>query len=115
MQEKLINEIVMWHKKTFPAATKKTQIQKLEEELNEYYSKYEEDELADVIICSVALWRRFDCRVGYGVYRYANSIILPSRMNDIVSRKMITNRKRKWKGVNGYYRHIDGSGEEKQS
>lgn len=105
MLEKIINDVVLWHKKTFPDATKETQIQKLEEELREYFVKYEESELADVIICSIALWRRFDCRVGYAVYRYANSIILPSRINDLVSEKMIINRQRKWKGVNGYYRH----------
>jgi hypothetical protein len=110
MLEMIINDVTNWHKEAFPDAEKESQIKKLEEELNEYYEKYDDSELADVFICSIALWRRFKCQIGYAVFLYASSIIPGDKANRIVAEKMRINRLRKWRIVDGVYRHVE-SGE----
>lgn len=110
MLEMIINDVANWHKETFVLATKEQQIKKLEEELNEYYEKYDDLELADVLICSISLWRRFRCPIGHAVFLYASSIIPGDKANRIVAEKMRINRLRKWIFVDGVYRHVE-SGE----
>ena len=89
MLEMIINDVANWHKEAFPDAEKESQIKKLEEELNEYYEKYDDLELADVFI---------------------SSIIPSDKANRIVAEKMRINRLRKWRIVDGVYRHVE-SGE----
>lgn len=108
MLERIINDVYEWHKQTFPDADKESQLRKLEEELNEYYEKYDSSELADVIICSISLWRRFKCPIGHAVFVYATSIVSGPKANLIVSEKMKINLKRKWHNVDGIYRHDEG-------
>ena len=110
MLEKIINDVTNWHRETFPDADAESQIKKLEEELREYYDSYDDSELADVLICSIALWRRFKQNIGQAVFVYAKSITSGSKANRIVGEKMRINRLRKWQKINGIYRHIE-SGE----
>lgn len=110
MLEFIINDVTNWHRETFPDADVESQIKKLDEELNEYYERYDDLELADVLICSIALWRRFKCQIGHAVFGYASSIITGDKANRIVAQKMRINRARNWQKINGVYRHVE-SGE----
>lgn len=110
MLERIINDVCEWHKETFPDITKEDQIRKLEEELNEYHECYDFSELADVIICSVVLWKRFNSEIGRCVFNYAKNESSQLRLNFIVSDKLRINKKRIWKKVDGVYRHVE-SGE----
>ena len=107
MLEKIINDVCEWHKETFPDITMDEQIRKLEEELKEYYECYDFSELADVIICSVVLWKRFNSEIGRCVFNYAKKESSQIRLNFIVSDKLRINRGRIWKKIDGIYRHVD--------
>ena len=107
MLEKIINDVTNWHRETFPEADAESQVRKLEEELREYYDSYDDSELADVLICSIALWRRFKQNIGQAVFVYASHIISASKANLIVGEKMKINRARNWQKIDGVYRHVE--------
>lgn len=106
----VIEDVTKWHTETFPDADLDSQIKKLEEELREYYEKFDDLELADVLICSIALWRRFGCQIGHAVFVYAEKIVGGDKANRLVGEKMRINRKRIWQKKDGVYRHVE-SGE----
>ena len=98
----MIEEIVEWHKKTFPDATFESQILKLEEELFEYNKSYDEEELADVLIVSIVLAKRFKSQIGYDIFAY----YYDKCCDELIIEKMKINKKRTWHKVNGVYRHV---------
>lgn len=115
-----IASIIQWHTETFPNATLEGQLQKFEDEKQEYADENEKNflsdatlmELADLVIvaCGIA---RFDMLQGmnalYFALRvaYAHSFFVPEVFAEAVQQKMETNRKRKWGCNKGYYQHVD--------
>lgn len=100
-------EIIEWHKKTFPDVTYESQVRKLEEELSEVMKaktlQEQLEEFADVYICSLALWKRFDSFIGMWY-----SLNYTAKMKDfrhIVANKFDVLKKRTWHEENGVYRH----------
>lgn len=115
-----IASIIQWHTETFPNATLEGQLQKFEDEKQEYADENEKNflsdatlmELADLIIvaCGIA---RFDMLQGinalYFALRvaYAHSFFMPEVVAEAVQQKMQINRKRKWSIGKGNYQHVD--------
>ena len=118
--------ITDWHKATFPNATLGSQLEKLSEEINELDTAKDkrEKELADVIICSIILFNRFNCKIGFlTVNSFINHLLgtmmsppeAEAYINKLVNDKMEINSKRTWEEVSpGYYRHIVTSLEVKE-
>lgn len=109
MSQRIIDEIVQWHKETFPDVKKSGQTKKLEEELTEWYKSFDKLELADVLICSAVLWQRFNCQIGHAIYVYGQKIAneLLEYPSDLMSKKMVINKKRNWQKIDGVYRHVE--------
>lgn len=114
MTKETIKSIIEWHEQTFPDATLWGQLDKYQEEQNEWVESNYSDvtELADMFIvaCGIA---RFDLQEGFfhiaDVYDwYANAEELQlSGLEDAVNNKMKINRQRKWNKGNGEYRHVE--------
>lgn len=126
--------IVEWHKKAFPNATLETQLKKVEDELQEMHDAIDDlifkrttddthaiEEAADVYIASVALFGRFDSRLGALALNYImdveeemikaarqgvpNSAI---KLRETINAKMNKNAKRTWhETAPGYYQHVE--------
>lgn len=102
--------IIAWHTETFPHATYDGQIQKFEEEMNEYLSATtlpnKLEELADLIIvcCGIA---RFSTTDGLRHIAQLPFNFARQEIDDAVQAKMIKNRQRKWTKGDGQYRHVD--------
>lgn len=126
--------IVEWHKKAFPNATKETQLKKVEDELQEMSDALDDllfkrttddtkaiEEVADVYIASVALFSRFDSRLGALALNYImyieNEMIKEARqgvpnaaikLRETINAKMDKNAKRTWHETTpGYYQHVE--------
>lgn len=100
-------EIVEWHKKTFPDCTAQEQADKVGEEIHELIMAFvnEEkkeriaEEVADVYIASLVLEKRFGIKTSLFLSRLGKE--------DSIKKKMDENAKRTWVKVNGVYRHKD--------
>lgn len=113
-EEQFINElekIAEWNKKTFPDATLSGQLEKLEEEFQEYVEaptpEEELKELADVCIVCGGL-QRWNSVIGRMVI--ANMIRIKNKslpeLNNAIRAKMEVNKKRKWhKSGEGKFHH----------
>lgn len=103
-----IDCVVNWHKETFPDVTKEDQLKKLEEELKEFYKDFSDMELADVLICSIALSERFNSPIGNVVFNsFANQPDFYPSLDEIISKKMQINKSRTWQKIDGVYRHVE--------
>lgn len=112
--DELKKRIIDWHIATFPDATLESQLLKFEEEFKEWVdsaTKKKKDydeymfEFADAFIVALVLSERFGSCVGGYFVGLAN---LRNRKDDLIlyiNKKMGINEKRKWKKVNGVYRH----------
>ena len=104
----LDEDIVAWHKKTFPDITMGELLLKLEEELTETFdainAKAENamEEQADVYIVAVALMERFNSKIGLHFYTISHTDKL---LMKAVRHKLDKNKKRIWHKVDGVYRH----------
>lgn len=105
------DEILEWHKKTFPKADIKSQLLKLDEELKEVVDAHKNgetekayDELADVYIVSLVLEKRFNSTIGAYFIGLLQEHPAPELMKR-VKNKMKINKKRTWHEENGVYRH----------
>lgn len=102
----MIEEIVKWHKKTFPDADLKSQKLKFVEEYREYLESGDIMELADMVIVCYVLRGRFKFEGFDGVIWH--ELILnghPEGLRKAVIEKMKINKKRRWKKEGGVYRH----------
>ena len=109
-----IKSIIEWHEQTFPDATLEGQEQKWEDERDEwentsYGSKYELEELADMVIVCCGIMR-FDYAEGFDYL--ANTLgkiqVMPTNGKDLwgaVERKMAINRNRKWNKIGNKFQH----------
>lgn len=106
--------IAKWHQETFPDATMEDQLQKFDEEMEEYERTPTLEELADMFIVCCGLCR-FDLIVAMSYFTivattlnerkelYA-SAIFPAKVEE----KMEKNRKRTWeKTPQGNYHHTN--------
>lgn len=115
-----INTIIEWHEQTFPDATLEGQEQKWQDERREwedtsYGSRYELEELADMVIVCCGIMR-FDYTEGFcyltstlckiGVMAYNGTDLWRA-----VEKKMAINRNRKWDKKNGNYQHVEETNE----
>lgn len=108
---KIDNDILSWHKKTFPDVKLEGMLLKLEEELGELVEAVKKGdaveelkETADVYIVARILLDRFQSHIGgyfiglLGEYPVEN-------LEEAVEKKMEINRNRKWNRTNGVYKH----------
>lgn len=109
-----IYTIMRWHAETFPDATLEGQLDKYQEEQNEWIASNYSDasELADMFIvaCGIA---RFDLQAGffhiadvYDWYDSSEKELKLSDLDDAINKKMEINRQRKWNKGNGEYKHV---------
>lgn len=101
-----VEDIVNWHKTTFPDASENEQKIKFLEEYREYLESHNIDELADMCIVNVALNDRYDCIMfdsilGHEIKEFGNDELLLK----VITHKMSINKQRKWHKVEGIYRH----------
>lgn len=98
-----------WSEQVFPTLTKDSQLEKLIEETREFIdAKTEEEkikELADVYIVASILKERFNCMLGFDMYRgcYKDNM---TKVYSAIDEKMKINRSRVWEYKNGVYHHI---------
>lgn len=121
MQE-LEQEIIQWHKATFPQATLESQVLKWQEEFRELerannYRSYLL-ELCDCIIVATA-FKRYgeagevlsktfnDCLLAILDDKKENWDFDKEILNRFVKAKLEINKTRKWEFVDGVYRHLD--------
>lgn len=102
----MIEEIVEWHKKTFPDADLKSQKIKFLEEYKEYLESGDIMELADMFIVETVLNWRFDYKDFYLLVCKEKFNKKFYEVEDAVNKKMEINKKRTWHKVNGVYRHV---------
>ena len=111
---KEMEEIKKWNEETFPDATLGGQLEKLEEEYEEYFSEEDEDkqekELADIFIVLGGL-RRWKSRIGCCIENVMYEGMPPAtalRLLFKIKEKMEINRKRVWeKSGDGKFHHTD--------
>ena len=104
----MIDDIVKWHKETFPDADLKSQKIKFLEEYKEYLESGDIMELADMIIVNEVLTHRFHfSHFSNVVFSEAFCNELNSDIFNVVEEKMKINKQRTWHKVNGVYRHED--------
>lgn len=106
--DKLIQDILDWHKETFPRATLSSQLRKVESEIYEMYeapNRYESlEEKADVCIALVSLAFRFNSLIGQILLsRYYYDHFPFEEIRIAMEKKMKLNRERVWKGNH----HVD--------
>ena len=109
--DKLSNEIAGWHTYCFPKATMVSQMEKLEEEIEEMDMSVSLidgfKELVDVFIVASALYYRFGSHLGLHTLDIIKERVkYNTHFIDYVNEKMELNKKRDWKEVSeGYYHH----------
>lgn len=114
MKETILS-IAKWHEETFPCSTLEGQLQKYDEEKEEFAKSDRKDlsELADMFIvaCGIA---RFD--MCWGI-RTLNNVVFwqqiggfdTPKLCEAIEKKMEKNRKRVWvKSGEGHYQHENG-------
>ena len=100
----MIEEIVKWHKETFPDADLESQKLKFLEEYREYLKSWDLMELADMAIVNCVLRYRFLFFRFDDIFRF-EAEGTETILREIIIKKMKINKKRKWKKENGVYRH----------
>ena len=129
MNEKFIKNIIKQHSSIFKLATLETQIEKFEEEKQEYlkaiqmtynhtkkndYDKKPLEELADCCIVAIGIMR-FDKKQGNLYLQeiltynnvYSHTFFSMGFIKEAIENKMKINKKRKWEVKKGYYKHKD--------
>lgn len=110
MSKENIATIIEWHKKTFPDATLSGQLKKFVEEKEEYENadrSHRLEELADMFIVACGI-SRFDMWQGAAALSEVQFLFSHHDKRNVlktIDKKMAINRKRKWSGTNGMYRH----------
>lgn len=110
--------IMRWHAATFPQATLAGQLEKFEEERQEYAkakrnTKLEEAADMYIVACGIA---RFDSYLGALAMAEMTDVFSHHDKRNIqkaIDKKMAINRKRSWNCSNGYYKHcatVGGNG-----
>lgn len=107
--------IMRWHAATFPQATLAGQLEKFEEERQEYAkakrnTKLEEAADMYIVACGIA---RFDSYLGALAMAEMTDVFLHHDKRNIqkaIDKKMAINRKRSWNCNNGYYKHCATGG-----
>lgn len=106
-----IASIIEWSQQTFPGATLDGQIDKYQEEYDEWVQSNRRDvsEWADLFIvaCSIC---RFDAMEGFEhlhhvFLEYLKSKFLWDDLCNAIDEKMKINRSRNWAKLDGQYRH----------
>lgn len=108
---KIDNDILSWHKKTFPDVKLEGMLLKLDEELGELVEAIKKEdeaeelkETADLYIVARILNDRFNSYIGaFFLGMIHNSEV--KNLEQAVEKKMEINRKRKWNIKNGVYKH----------
>ena len=113
-----IKSIIEWHEQTFPDATLEGQLQKYQDELQEWVESDYKDitELADMFIVACGICR-FSLTRGMGAFWKvadlgARMLFMKEQFDAAVNNKMAINRRRKWSIGKGNYQHIEEGGEE---
>ena len=102
MKHWTFNDIVNWHKETFPNCTLDSQKKKFCEEYIEYLESKDPEELADLCIVGLVLSGRY----GFvGCDQIAWQELNQIDINYWIDKKMEKNSKRTWIFVDGVYRH----------
>ena len=100
------------HEQLFPICSLESQILKMEEELNELKqaATIEQviNETADCIIVCAGIYRFSPLTA----QRLLGSLVIMGGMEEAVERKWNINMNRKWKFVNGVYKHVGKDGHE---
>lgn len=110
-----IDTIMRWHAATFPQATLAGQLEKFEEERQEYAkakrnTKLEEAADMYIVACGIA---RFDSYLGALAMAEMTDVFSHHDKRNIqkaIDKKMAINRKRSWNCNNGYYKHCATGG-----
>lgn len=133
MNDKFIKNIIKQHSNIFKLATLETQIEKFEEEKQEYlkaiqmtynhtkkndYDKKALEELADCCIVAIGIMR-FDKKQGNLCLQeiltynnvYSHTFFSMGFIKEAIENKMKINKKRKWEVKKGYYKHKGGENE----
>lgn len=109
--DKLSNEIGAWNQMQFPNATMISQMEKLEEEIEEMDMSVSImdnfKEIVDVFIVASALYYRFGSHLGLHTLDIIKERVkYNNHFYDMVKEKMEINKKRNWKEVSdGVYHH----------
>lgn len=110
----LYNDILQWHLKTFKNVSLFNQLKKLIEEIKECNKEFSLEELADIFIVSVRLNTFYLGKLinyflsKYITKKYINRYnISEIQIRRAIKNKMEINKKRKWKLIDGVYRHYD--------
>lgn len=115
MKETIIS-IAKWHEETFPDATLDGQIEKYNEEYDEFYEANTEEnmisELADmfIVVCGIARFSAMDGLFYFHEvdHELGKSNISFEQLSNAIDKKMETNRKRVWaKTAEGTYHHTN--------
>lgn len=107
--------IMRWHAATFPQATLAGQLEKFEEERQEYAkakrnTKLEEAADMYIVACGIA---RFDSYLGALAMAEMTDVFSHHDKRNIqkaIDKKMAINRKRSWNCNDGYYKHVSAGG-----
>lgn len=107
--------IMRWHAATFPQATLAGQLEKFEEERQEYAkakrnTKLEEAADMYIVACGIA---RFDSYLGALAMAEMTDVFSHHDKRNIqkaIDKKMAINRKRSWNCNDGYYKHCTTGG-----
>lgn len=107
--------IMRWHAATFPQATLAGQLEKFEEERQEYAkakrnTKLEEAADMYIVACGIS---RFDSYLGALAMAEMTDVFSHHDKRNIqkaIDKKMAINRKRSWNCNNGYYKHCATGG-----
>lgn len=108
-------EIVDWHRKAIPECTLAQQYSKVNREAQEFlYAKHHNDkagmleEMADIYIVNVVLAVRYNNNMAKLLCRWIENFRNFETIKEAVDSKMDINAKRKFKWLNGEWRHFEG-------
>ena len=94
-------DIVRWHKKALPKTTAEEQLVKLANEAMEYFNAPDTvnrmEEMADVYIAAINLWRRYGEPLGLLIENWRPIGVSEADIKDAINAKMDINAERTWK------------------
>lgn len=101
-------DIVRWHTETFPDCHVDSQVAKFGEELKEFLDNRDPMELADLYIVNTIIIGRYKRIITDGLYNWCRDKVdlTDEHILFLVDQKMEVNSKRRWKKINGVYKHI---------
>jgi hypothetical protein len=111
-----IKSIILWHEQTFPDATLEGQLQKYQDELQEFAESNKDiTELADMFIVACGICRFSLARGMTAFWKVADLaagiLLVKEQFDAAVNKKMQINRNRKWTIGKGNYQHIEEGGD----